>query len=111
MQIIRGMYSVFLSRWLRAVPRRNILVVRSDQLMQDEIKVMYQVLPPMLFPLRISSSFCIYSLANTHSRYLYCISIDWCQIVHLTFITPYLDHPLLRSSRFGSSLWWRNCKR
>ena len=48
MQLIRGMYSVFLSRWLRAVPRERILAVSSEQFMNDEISILHQVRKPCL---------------------------------------------------------------
>lgn len=48
LQLIRGMYSVFLSRWLRAVPRERILAVTSEHFMDNEISTMHQVRTPRI---------------------------------------------------------------
>ena len=43
LQVIRGMYSIFVEVWLRHFPRANILIIRSEEYFEDEAKVMDKV--------------------------------------------------------------------
>jgi hypothetical protein len=43
LQFIRGLHSVFVSRWLRHIPRERLLVLRMEDYLQDQQQAIQQV--------------------------------------------------------------------